>query len=59
MGQTDYTDEMWTKDREEIKRMKAEYEEHMRTCRKQMDALFELERYQMPLLALTIKQLRL
>ncbi|XP_037475418.1 uncharacterized protein LOC119352928 isoform X2 [Triticum dicoccoides] len=44
VGQTDYTDEMWTKDREEIKRMKAEYEEHMRTCRKQMDAFFELER---------------
>ncbi|KAM3392922.1 hypothetical protein ACQJBY_013862 [Aegilops geniculata] len=44
VGQTDYTDEMWTKDPEEIKRMKAEYEEHMRTCRKQMDALFELER---------------
>uniref|UniRef100_M8C252 Uncharacterized protein n=1 Tax=Aegilops tauschii TaxID=37682 RepID=M8C252_AEGTA len=43
-GQTDYTDEMWTKDREEIKHMKAEYEEHMRTCRKQMDALFERER---------------
>ncbi|KAM3392926.1 hypothetical protein ACQJBY_013865 [Aegilops geniculata] len=43
-GQRDYTDEMWTKDREEIKHMKAEYEEHMRTCRKQMDALFELER---------------
>uniref|UniRef100_A0A453ADU4 Uncharacterized protein n=1 Tax=Aegilops tauschii subsp. strangulata TaxID=200361 RepID=A0A453ADU4_AEGTS len=43
-GKTDYTDEMWTKDREEIKHMKAEYEEHMRTCRKQMDALFERER---------------
>lgn len=42
--QTDYTDEMWAKDQEEIKRMKAEFEESMETIHKQLDALSELER---------------
>lgn len=43
-GKTDYTDEMWAKDQEEIKRMKAEFEESMETIHKQLDALSELER---------------